>query len=94
MMKFSLEFTKQYLKDLRLARKRDLDENKLNAVIHKLVDGEILDDKYKDHALKGNYNGYRECHISPDWLLIYTKNISLKIISLIRTGNHSDLFNK
>jgi mRNA interferase YafQ len=94
MMKFSLEFTKQYLKDLRLARKRDLDENKLNAVIHKLVDGEILDDKYKDHALKGNYNGYRECHISPDWLLIYMKNISLKIISLIRTGNHSDLFNK
>jgi mRNA interferase YafQ len=94
MMKFSLEFTKQYLKDLRLARKRDLDENKLNIVIHKLVDGEILDDKYKDHALKGNYNGYRECHISPDWLLIYMKNISLKIISLIRTGNHSDLFNK
>lgn len=93
-MKFSLEFTKQYLKDLRLARKRDLDENKLNIVIHKLVDGEILDDKYKDHALKGNYNGYRECHISPDWLLIYMKNISLKIISLIRTGNHSDLFNK
>jgi mRNA interferase YafQ len=93
-MKFCLEFTKQYLRDLRLARKRELDEDKLNVVIHKLINGETLDDKNKDHALKGIYKGYRECHISPDWLLIYRKNITIKVITLIRTGNHSELFNK
>jgi len=92
MMEYSLEFTKQYLKDLRLARKRGLDENKLNEIIKKLLCGESLPPKNKDHALKGVFAGFSECHISPDWLLMYSKDSVLKIVELTRTGTHSDLF--
>ena len=91
-MKYTLEFTHQYLKDLKLARKRGLDENKLNEIILKLLSGEELPPKYRDHALTGNYKGFRECHISPDWLLIYSREDILKIVTLVRTGSHSDLF--
>lgn len=91
-MAYKIEVTHQYLKDLKLARKRKFDEKKLNNVIYMLVAGEPLPAKNRDHALTGNYNGYRECHITPDWLLIYSRNETLKIISLIRTGTHSDLF--
>lgn len=91
-MEFTLEFTKQYLKDLRLARKRGLDESKLNTIIKKLLQGIPLPANNKDHALKGEFTGLRECHISPDWLLIYSKDSTLRIIELIRTGSHSDLF--
>jgi mRNA interferase YafQ len=89
---FSIEFTKQYLKDLKLARKRNLDENKLNDIIQKLINDEPLPEKNKDHALKGDYTGFRECHITPDWLLIYNKNSVIQIVTLVRTGSHSDLF--
>lgn len=82
----------KYIKDLKLARKRGLDESKLNEVITFLMQGKTLPKKYKDHPLISNYKGYRECHISPDWLLIYSKDDSLKIVSLARTGTHSDLF--
>lgn len=91
-MKYTLEFTHQYLKDLKLARKRGLDENKLNEIILKLLSGEELTPKNRDHALTGNYKGFRECHISPDWLLIYSREDILKIVTLVRTGSHSDLF--
>lgn len=91
-MKYLLEVTKQYLKDLRKARKRGLDENKLNIVIKKLVEGEKLPVANRDHDLKGEYIGFRECHISPDWLLVYSKEDTLQIVKLIRTGSHSDLF--
>ena len=91
-MEFTLEFTKQYLKDLRLARKRGLDESKLNTIIKKLLLGIPLPAHNKDHPLKGEFTGLRECHISPDWLLIYSKDSTLRIIELIRTGSHSDLF--
>lgn len=91
-MKYQLEFTHQYLKDLKLARKRHLDEGKLNEILLKLLNGEPLPSSNKDHALKGNYKDCRECHISPDWLLIYSVENSLKIITLVRTGSHSDLF--
>ena len=89
---FELELTRQYLKDLKLARKRGLDESKLNAVILKLISGEELPKKNCDHSLSGNYEGFRECHISPDWLLIYSRDVTVKIITLVRTGTHSDLF--
>lgn len=85
-MKFGLEFTRQYLKDLRLARKRGLDETKLNSIILNLVNGEALPPKCRDHALVGNYKGFRECHVSPDWLLIYRLDDSVKIVTLVRTG--------
>jgi mRNA interferase YafQ len=89
---YTLEITNQYLRDLKLARKRNLDEEKLNQVIRILISGEILPPKYKDHNLTGVYQGFNECHVSPDWLLIYSKNKTIRLITLIRTGSHSDLF--
>ena len=71
---YALEFTNQYLKDLKLARKRNLDESKLNDLIFLLLSGSSLPPKYKDHGLMGNMKGLNECHISPDWLLIYEKD--------------------
>lgn len=91
-MKYELELTHQYLKDLKLARKRGLDESKLNEIIIKLISDEILPPKNKDHSLTGNYKGFRECHIQPDWLLIYSRDVTIKIITLVRPGAHSDLF--
>ena len=93
-----IEFSHSYLKDLRLARKRNLPEDELNIVIKKLANDEILEPKYLDHSLKGKYAVFRECHICPDWLLVYRKEDSLKgnkplnIFYLARTGTHSDLF--
>lgn len=85
--------TGQYKKDLKLARKRNLPENKLNEVILKLANDEELPSTCRDHALTGDFAGTRECHIQPDWLLIYSKEDDcVNILSLIRTGSHSDLF--
>lgn len=91
-MMYKIEVSRQYLKDLKLARKRQLDEQLLNNVIAKLAAGETLPVKNRDHALSGNYKGYCECHIAPDWLLIYSRNETVKIVSLVRTVTHSDLF--
>lgn len=92
MMKYSLEFTNKYVRDLRLARKRGFDENLLNEIIKKLLADEPLPPKNNDHALKGKYAGVRECHITPDWLLMYNKDTVVRIVRLVRTGSHSDLF--
>lgn len=94
MAKFSLKLTKRYLRDLKLARKRCMDESLLNEIIVKLLDDVPLPEKNRDHQLHGDYEGYRECHITPNWLLIYVKDTDIKIISLSRTGTHSDLFDK
>lgn len=91
-MAYKIEVTRQYLKDLRLARKRMLEEKKLNEVIAILASGDELPRQNRDYALSGDYQGCRECHVLPDWLLIYSKKETLKIISLVRTGTHSDLF--
>jgi mRNA interferase YafQ len=90
----SIEFTHLYLKDLRKARKRGLHEAELNAIVEKLAKDELLEIKHKDHSLKGKYFGFRECHIRPDWLLIYKKEDvrNLSLLYLMRTGTHSDLF--
>ena len=89
-----IDITGQYKKDLKLARKRHLPEEELNKVIFMLANDEPLPAKYKDHALYGDFVGTRECHISPDWLLIYSKTeeSTIQILTLIRTGSHSDLF--
>lgn len=92
MMKYSLEFTCQYLKDLKLARRRHLDEDKLNEIILMLLNGKELPRKNKDHALKGDYAGCRECHITPDWLLVYKCDDGKLVLTLVRNGSHSDLF--
>ena len=91
-MNYNIQATRQYDKDVKLAKKRGLDINKLIEVVCKLASGEELPAQNRDHALSGNYAGYRECHISPDWLLIYKKAEEIKLITLIRTGSHSDLF--
>ena len=90
----SIEFTRLYLKDLRLARKRGLPEAELNVIVEKLAKDELLEPKHKDHPLKGRFVGFRECHIRPDWLLIYKKEDAenLSLLYLMRTGSHSDLF--
>ena len=94
MAQFNLHLSKRYLKDLKLARRRGLDEGNLNEIVKKLLDGEELPAKNRNHQLHGQYEGCWECHINPDWLLIYIKDTEIKIISLQRTGTHSDMFGK
>jgi mRNA interferase YafQ len=83
-------YTKQFERDLKKILKRGKKGNKIKAVIRKLVNEDPLEPRYRDHKLVGNYQGRRECHIEPDWLLIY-KTTSEEII-FERTGSHSDLF--
>lgn len=70
-MKYDVEFTNKFKKELKIAKKQNKDLNKLYDVIEKLANGEALDIKYRDHELAGKYKGTRECHIEPDWLLVY-----------------------
>jgi mRNA interferase YafQ len=89
---FTLRATSQYRKDRKLAKKRGLDMDLLDDVIQQLIEGKALDQKFDDHALVGNYEGFRECHIQNDWLLIYAKDNNQLILAVMRTGSHSDLF--
>jgi mRNA interferase YafQ len=73
-------------------RRRGYDQRLLSAVVSALANGETLDEKYRDHNLTGDYLGFRECHITPDWLLIYKYNNNELYLLLSRTGTHSDLF--
>ena len=91
-MKYEIVPSNQFKKDMRLAQKRGYDLDKLKTVIKLLADGTPLDSKYRDHLLTGNYGGYRECHIQPDWLLVYQINEGKLVLFLSRTGAHSDLF--
>lgn len=77
-----------------MARKRNLPENELNRVVFNLANDIELEPRHHDHELTNNYRGFRECHIRPDWLLMYRKtdNDELHILELVRTGSHSDLF--
>jgi len=83
-------YTKKFEKDIDLAKRRNKDLEKLKEVIHQLVLQETLDTRYKDHVLTGNYSGRRECHIEPNWLLIY--KLEEERIIFERSGTHSDLF--
>ena len=89
-----IEFTRQFKKDYKLALKRGCNPDELQKVLTYLTVGKELPKQYKDHPLKNsrNYQGMRECHIEPDWLLIYKIQDDLLILKLIRTGTHSDLF--
>ena len=88
----SIVASNQFKKDLKLAAKRGLRIEKLREVINALARQEILDEKYRDHGLTGNYRGFRECHIEPDWLLVYRANEEELELFLFRTGSHADLF--
>ncbi len=94
MAKYSLQYSNTYLKDLKLARRRRLNEDRLNDVIKMLLSGNPLPANLHNHQLTGDYKGYWECHISPDWLLLYEKDTEIRIISLYRTGTHIDIFGK
>ena len=94
MKQYELEYGGKFLKDLKLAKRRGLNMQDLIDVTDMLQEGKILPKKYCDHVLTGDYKGYRECHINPDWLLIYKKKEAIKVIALSRTGTHSDLFKK
>lgn len=88
------EFTGQFKRDYKLAIKRGCDQEKLRTVIEILCSEQPLPASYRDHALadSGNYKDMRECHIEPDWLLVYKVYRDTLILKLIRTGSHSDLF--
>ena len=87
-----ISFTNQYLKDLELMKRRNLPKSELDAVVKLLSEEKLLPRKYKDHSLKGNFAGYRECHIRPNWLLMYKIDKQILTLVLVRTGTHSDLF--
>ena len=89
-----IEFTGQFKKDYKAAMKRGCDPEELTAVISLLAAEQPLPEKYRDHALinSRNYVGMRECHIKPDWLLIYKTYADRLVLALLRTGSHSDLF--
>ncbi len=84
--------TTQFKKDIKLAGKRGQDLEKLKAVLDQLIAGADLPAQFKDHPLRGNFAGSRDCHIEPDWLLIYTLTENGNHVRLERTGSHSDLF--
>ena len=87
-----IKTTSKFRKDLKLAKKKGLNIALLQSVVDKLAAGEKLDNHYHDHALTGNWDTFRECHIQPDWLLIYKITPEALILTLARTGSHSDLF--
>lgn len=92
--KYTVKTTTQFKKDYKLAMKRGLKIALLEDVIAALAMGEALPEKNKDHTLTGNWAGYRECHIQPDWLLVYYIENDVLVLTLSRTGTHSDLFGK
>ena len=92
MTKYTVKLTSQFKKDYKLAQKRGRNTTLLKEVITHLANGEPLDSRFRDHALTGNWVGHRECHIQPDWLLIYRIQENVLVLSLSRTGSHSDLF--
>lgn len=91
-MKYLIKKTNRFDKDVFLAQKRGKNLNKLFDVVAKLAEGEKLAPKFKDHSLKGEYENCRECHIEPDWLLVYEIFDDCLVLVLNRTGTHSDLF--
>ncbi|MBP3858014.1 MAG: type II toxin-antitoxin system YafQ family toxin [Ruminiclostridium sp.] len=95
--KYTVKFTSRFKKDYKSIQKRGLDTGKIFDVIDLIASGtneERLKKEYDDHALSGNWKSYRECHIEPDWLLVYQLFEDVLVLSLVRTGTHSDLFGR
>jgi mRNA interferase YafQ len=89
-----LELSTQFKRDLKKITKQQKNRQLLNDIIQKLQNEDKLHQKHKDHNLTGNLDGYRECHITPDWLLLYKiiKNDYVQLLRLSRTGSHAELF--
>ena len=91
---YQVKFTTAYKRAYKLMKKRGLDISLLNEVVDLLRQGRQLEERYRDHGLTGDLAGFRECHIKPDWLLIYLIENDILTLTLIDTGSHSDLFKK
>ncbi|MBQ6737019.1 MAG: type II toxin-antitoxin system YafQ family toxin [Synergistaceae bacterium] len=92
MKKLKIEPSKRFKRDVELARKRGYNIELLNDVVNMIAEGQKLPPRYRDHELKGDFSGLRECHVQSDWLLVYRiDNDEVKLL-LLRTGTHSDLF--
>lgn len=92
MTRYQVVPSTQFRKDLKRAQRRGCDIPRLTVIIKALAEGEALDPQYRDHPLSGDYAHCRECHITPDWLLVYRYREAELLLYLIRTGSHSDLF--
>lgn len=93
-MNLKVVWTSRFKKDYKLAVKRRLNIKLLDDTIRMLASGKTLPEEYNDHQLTGNLKNYHECHIQPDWLLMYRIEKDILVLSLQRTGTHSDLFDK
>ena len=89
---YEVVLSNRFRKDLKLAAKRGCDLALLNSIVDRLAQGETLPAKHRDHSLTGDYIGFRECHIQPDWLLIYRTDGEALMLFLMRTGTHADLY--
>lgn len=94
MSRLKVVWTSQFKKDYKVAMKSHLDTDLLDGIIKSLSEEAELDPKHKDQPLSGNWKSFRECHIKPDWLLIYKIEGDRLILTLVRTGSHSNLFGK
>ena len=92
MKKYKLVLSSRFKKDLKQCVRRNFDISKMDYVVEMLISGKKLPEKYRDHNLTGNWSTHRECHIEPDWLLMYRIENDLLVLTLTRTGTHSDLF--
>ncbi len=86
-----IRFTAKFKKDYKRAKRQGRDISKLDDVLGKLANQERLPDSMRDHLLSGSYHGHRECHIEPDWLLIYLVDGESLVLTAVRTGSHSEL---
>lgn len=93
-MTYKLKKTHQFKASYKLAEKRGLDVSLLEDIVEKLRTDETLEAKHRNHELAGNFKGVWECHIQPDWLLLYYKAKNILVLTLVDTGTHSDIFKK
>ena len=91
MSKYKVDFTTAFSKDLKRIKKRGYNLSLINEIVTQLADGKPLPEKCKDHPLTGNWKGFRDCHITPDWVLVYRIYNNKLLLVLTRTGTHSDL---
>ena len=89
---YSIQMSTAFRRDVRRSKRQNKDMKRFQEVIHLLASGEQLSERWKDHQLGGEWRGFRECHLDPDWLLIYRVNRSESMIELVRMGSHADLF--
>lgn len=89
---YAIRYTKSFKKDLKKATRQGLNLTLLYETVNKLASGKKLPETQRDHALTGNIKGFRECHIQPDWLLVYRINNQVMTLTLVSTGSHSHIF--